>query len=316
MLRTKERPNIDAPGHNRLILPLVFPDDPAASAVQHALAVGLHWLGRNHPAAYRGDTDGVHHLRTTTRRLRSALDLYRPLTDGAWAVRLADELKWLGGVLGKVRDLDVLTARLDAAAREIDLLDSLGPLFDVLRDSHEQASSALREALGSERYDSLAEALAAAVGTIPLNEAAWHPCREALPPLVGEAWSRLKKAGRELAHDDPDEAFHDVRKHAKRARYAAEAVRDAFGSEPSAGARRFIRRAKAVQDILGAHQDAVVAASEVHRVALEHPDLGPFNFAAGMLVARECLDADASRACFFEVWPDLDRKKTTRWLKP
>ena len=316
MLLTKERRTPGAPRHEKLDLPRVLPGDPAAAVVQAALAVGLHWLRRNQPDACRGVEAGVHHLRTTTRRLRSALDLFRPLTDREWADRLADELKWLAGVLGEVRDLDVLTARLQAAARELDLVEPLGPLFDALRERHDRASATLREALGCARYEGLADALAVAVGAIPLNDDAWRPCRVALPPLIAEAWSRLKRAGRALARDDPDEAFHEVRKRAKRARYAAEAVGDALDRHRADGLRRFVRRAKAVQDVLGAHQDAVVAAFEVRRVALEHFDLGPFNFAAGLLVARDRCAADASRDRFFGVWPELDRKKTTRWLQP
>ncbi len=132
----------------------------------------------------------------------------------------------------------------------------------------------------------LEHTLVIAVGTIPLTDDAWRPCRAALPPLVAETWSRLKHAGRALKPDDPDEAFHDVRKRAKRARYAAEAVREALDARRGDGSRRFIRRAKRVQEVLGAHQDAVVAASEIARVAHAHPSLGPFNFAAGLLCAQ------------------------------
>src|SRR4051794_38816087 len=80
----------------------VRPDDPTAEAVRAAPAYGLHGLGVTPPPACAGDPGGVHHLRTTTRRLRSALDLFRPLTDPAWNERLAAELKWLGGALGAV----------------------------------------------------------------------------------------------------------------------------------------------------------------------------------------------------------------------
>ncbi len=146
MLLIKERRTPDATAPTKLDLPRVRPDDPAAAAVQAALGTGLFWLRRNQPLACQGVEEGVHHLRTTTRRLRSALDVFRPLTDPDWVDRFADELKWLADVLGEVRDLDVLTARLQSAAAELELNGSLVPLFESLRERHEQASSALRGA--------------------------------------------------------------------------------------------------------------------------------------------------------------------------
>jgi CHAD domain-containing protein len=295
----------------------VRPDDPAAATVEAALASGLHWLHVNHPGACQGEPEGVHHLRTTTRRLRSALELFRPLVDTAWADRLADELKWLAGALGGVRDLDVLIAGLEAAAApEGDDTEALGPLFHALRDRHTKASRELRKALRSDRYVGLTEALAGTIGEVPLNDDAWEPCRSSLPRLVDEAWNRLKRGGRALKSDDPDEDYHEVRKRAKRARYAAEAVRDALDPGPADDADRFARRAKKVQDVLGEHQDAVVAAAEIRRAAADHPGLGPFNFAAGRLLERERLAADDSRDRFFKAWDRLDRKKVVRWLAP
>jgi CHAD domain-containing protein len=296
--------------------PEVKPDDPAASAVRATLAVGLHWLHVNEGPARAGDTEGVHHLRTTTRRLRSALGLFRDLTEPAWADALADELKWLAGLIGAVRDLDVLTGRLRAGADEEGTSGSLGPLFDALAARHAAASGALRDALGGERYAALSARLAESPSAVPLGDDAWEPCRDALPPLVDAAWKRLKRAGRALGRDDPDEDFHEVRKRAKRARYAAEAVGGALEPGPSAAAHRFAGRARDVQDVLGEHQDAVVAASLVREQAAAHPDLGPFNLASGLLLARESRAAADSRDRFFDAWDDLDRKKLVRWLKP
>ena len=51
------------------------------------------------------------------------------------------------------------------------------------------------------------------------------------------------------------------------ARYAAEEVRYALDHDDRRAAGRFVRRVKAVQDVLGGHHDAVVAASEIRRLA-------------------------------------------------
>ncbi len=318
MLGTKKQPQTGANGScTPEPAPRIEPDDPAALAVRSALIQGTRWLRANEPGARAGKVDGVHHLRTTTRRLRTALGLFRGLIEPSWADALADELKWLAGLLGDVRDLDVLTARFRAAAEECETTEALEPLFDTLRIRHDAATEALHDALASQRYERLSGRLSDSASTeaLPLLESACEPCRTALPPLVDGVWKRLKRAGRALEPESPDDDFHEVRKRAKRARYAADAVRDALDPDASSAAKRFARHARAVQDILGAHQDAVVAAAEIRQIAAAHSDLGPFNFAAGQLLEREQRAAAESRDGVFKIWNALDRKKNVRWVE-
>src|SRR3954452_17231071 len=81
------------------------PDDPVGSAVRAVLADGAHWFAVNDVKARQGDAEGVHHLRTTTRRLRSALGMFESLLDPDWSDAVSFELKWLAGLLGAVRDI-------------------------------------------------------------------------------------------------------------------------------------------------------------------------------------------------------------------
>ena len=69
--------------------------------------------GRRRPRARSGtrlgaDVEELHQMRVATRRLRAFLRAGRDLLDPVWAEPLREELRWLGGVLGRVRDLDVL----------------------------------------------------------------------------------------------------------------------------------------------------------------------------------------------------------------
>jgi len=73
-----------------------------------------------------GNGEAVHQARVALRRLRSALSIFRPMLIGSGFDRFNDELRWLAGELGKVRDIDVLMERskgrtlqasLDAARR-------------------------------------------------------------------------------------------------------------------------------------------------------------------------------------------------------
>ena len=58
------------------------------------------------------DAEDVHRVRVAVRRARAVLRAARPLLDTEWSEPLRAELKWLGGVLGPRRDLDVLIERL------------------------------------------------------------------------------------------------------------------------------------------------------------------------------------------------------------
>jgi CHAD domain-containing protein len=70
-----------------------------------------------------------------------------------------------------------------------------------------------------------------------------------------------------------------------------------------------------VQNVLGEHQDAVVAAHEIEHVLAEHRDGAGFEQAAKRLLESQYDAAEEARAGFFDVWVKLDRKKTRRWMK-
>ncbi len=295
----------------------IRPRDPVERAVRVAIASALDRFHDNEAAARHGTVEGIHRLRTATRRLRSELRAFRELVEAEWMGPIESELRWLAGRLGAVRDLDVLTARFRAAAGPEDgpLAADLGPLFAEMARRHDHASEELREALRSDRYQALVDALGRALDVPPSGNEARVSCREAMPPLAASAWRRLKKAARTLRPDDPDEAFHEVRKRAKRARYTAEMVAPVLSGSSARGGQRFIQGATRVQDVLGEHQDAIVAGQELRKL-LERHDSGPaFDHAARVLLDDQARAAEQARDRFFDVWERLDRKKSRRWMK-
>jgi CHAD domain-containing protein len=288
-----------------------------AHVIVAALRGAVSRIQSNDPDARRGDGEGIHRLRTSTRRLRSELRAFCNLVDPQWREPLQAELKWLAGVLGQVRDLDVLLARLRGAAvkaGESDLRD-LDPLLDELEARHARALSTMQEALQSDRYHKLLVALERAIAHPAIAEEAWESCRTAAPPLVAAAWRRLKKPARGLKPSGLDADFHEVRKRAKRARYTAELIAPALGRRAAKGARRFIRLVTQVQDTLGEHQDAIVAQREIQSGLAAHPREEPFTQAARVLLESQRDAAKAARTAFFEVWDQLDRKKNRRWFQ-
>ena len=294
----------------------IGPGDPASIAFRESFSLGGTFFLDNEHRVREGEARGVHQLRTTSRRLRSLLDLFEPLGDPEWNRALDAELKWLSAGLGRVRDLDVLTSRFQCEAEAIDSIAILEPLFEKLASRRRDAAIALAELLESDRYRDLLTRLSEAPTRAPLTESADDVCEKVLPRLVLSTWKSLRKSGRQLTIQDPDESFHDVRKRAKRARYAAEAVSDALDHDNRREAKNFARKARLAQDVLGEHQDAVVAAAALRDIAEEFPSLGRFGLAAGRLLEREIRAAESGKARYFEVFPGLDRKKMVRWLYP
>jgi CHAD domain-containing protein len=305
--RATRMPDIIAPPH-------LSPDEPAAYAVQAAIARGVQRIFTNDPGSRLGEVEPVHQMRVGARRLRSDLRTFAPLLDETWAERLRDELNWLGSALGQARDLDVMQELLRAHAKGLE--PEIEPLFGYLDEQQLVGRAALLKALRSERYVELLDALVEAARSPVLTPAAWTAAGEALPSLAGRTWSRLASAGRELDQADPDDRFHEVRIRAKRARYAAEAVAPALGEAESDAASRFARRAAAVQDILGGLQDSVVARDLVRELATSRPTDGSFALAAGRLIEREEQAGRAARASFPKAWKKLDKPKLRRWMRP
>ncbi len=296
--------------------------------VEAALKGALARVQVADPEVRRGEPEGIHRLRASMRRLRSELQTVADLLDRDWSAHLEDELKWLSDILGSVRDVDILCQRLRTAITECsegnnaqsdvacpDHADRLEGLFDDLQRRHAANSAALREAMESERYTKLTEALEQSIAHPALSEATCQPCRKVLPPLAAGIWRRLKKKARDLELDDPDAAFHEVRKRAKRARYSAELIAPALGQRTQKQARRLVRLTTRIQDVLGEHQDAIVAAAELERYLAEHPDDSALLLAANKLLEAQHHAMRRSREKFFDLWRKLDRKKTLRWLK-
>ena len=291
----------------------VPPTDPAGAAVVAALARSVARLILHDPIARVGkDPEGVHQMRVAVRRLRSDLKTFESLVEADWAGGLRGELRWLGDALGHVRDMDVMLESVSDTGG--DMGDDLEPLVEDLTTKRSEARSALLEAMRSERYVALLDELVDAAQTPRLTQAADTPSRKALPPLVAAAWKRLKKSVTALGKTPTNEQLHRVRIRAKKARYAAEAVADALGGR-SRDARRLAKRCERIQDLLGEHQDAIVAGELIREAVARRARSGRFAFAAGRLHARQEQVARAARGDFERRWKRADTNKVTAWLR-
>lgn len=282
--------------------PFVLPHGPtAAEVVMAAIRASVGRILDHHAMAVLGDDpEGVHQMRVGARRLRSDLRTFGPLLHRDVTDPLRDELRWLGSVLGDVRDPDVLGERIRAAIDDsLDPVDreSAAAILDRLAAERDAAVVRLHETLGSDRYLELLDALVELGEAPPVRSAARWPASDVVPDLVKAPWKALRKEVAALGDDPSDAALHEVRKRAKQLRYAAEAVAPVVGKP----ARKAARGAKRVQELLGEHQDTVVAETWMRDLAASGA-VGPAAvFVLGALVAEE----RAARAERREAWPEL-----------
>jgi CHAD domain-containing protein len=234
----------------------------------------------------------VHKLRVACRRLRSALRTARPLIARDWADELRAELAWLADELGPLRDLDVASAQLQAETESLgDDERAAGKLVTQLRRARRAAQSRAHAALEAPRYFALLDRLERGAEELPILNADAR-----LDELAGAELRRLRKAVRALDKDASDKAVHRVRILGKRTRYAAELV----------GADDVVAAAKKFQDVVGAHQDALVLADLV-RAAADRGGDPRAALVAGRIIERQLSRRRKARKRLPKAWRALER---------
>ena len=253
-------------------------------------------LAEHDPGVRQGNGESVHKMRVATRRLRSTLKTFK--RSFANDLDLSDELKWLADLLGTVRDGQVQEGKLLAEAQ------AAGPSFaevsarirSFLDDQVAGGRAALADALEGDRYLTLLDRI---------DRLADHP-----GPIEKDPLARARRSVRK-ADDLLDTAMaggidtelHEARKAYKRARYAVEVF--APGAGPAG--KKLVNGLTDLQDVLGAHQDSVVARELLH-------ELGPDSFWFGVLWARQEQVGKDTYAQLPVVVEASRKKKLRKWL--
>ena len=230
-------------------------DAPPSVALEIAFGEQARQILAHDPGTRLGsDPEELHKLRVATRRLRAFLRVARKAVDPEWSDGLRSELQWLGQALGPARDLDVLGEYL---AAELETLgagsDETRSLLDGLEAERARARLTVVEALSSDRYLALLNRLDTASTPVLTGD------ESPLADRWRTEWKRAKRAIAALDADSSDEELHEARIRLKKARYAAELAAHELGRR----GERFGKAAAKLQDVLGAHQDAVVAEERI-----------------------------------------------------
>jgi triphosphatase len=232
--------------------------DPGASppaALRLAARSCLAQLEANVPGVLHGhDTEFVHQARVALMRLRSVLRFAAPPEETA--ARLNAELRPFAAALGAARDWDVLidqtlppiaaACRANAAALR---------LFGAARRERAKARAAMRVAMTSRPYCAALLSVARWLNEPPPGDSAETGLAQFAAARIRGRHKRLLHSASDLAALTPEQ-LHRVRIDAKRLRYSAECFASLYHDRE---AHRYLRELEAIQDALGAINDAAVA---------------------------------------------------------
>ncbi len=249
------------------------------------------------------DPEDVHRARVAARRLRAQLKRLDAVV-GLDVDDVRRELERVGGVLGVVRDTDVLRGSLMRALEGAPATVERGGtrLVAALDEERTKARDELAVTLAAEPFGSLLRRLDEVVLAVRNRREVAMEAEAVMRPV----WRALKHRVDAAGSAPTDASLHQIRIGTKHARYAAELFLPIAGAD----AQRFVRRATVVQDLLGEHQDAVVA--ETWLLAREPVD--PYEaLAAGWLAGRAAAWRYITRDAWRPAWVSLSRSGTRFW---
>jgi CHAD domain-containing protein len=244
-------------------------DDRLDTALKKILAVEFRWLQEQLPGAISDrDPEFVHQARVATRRMRSAMILFHNAIPENTATYLEERLKWLGGLFGEVRDLDVFIINLTAYKGTIESFskDKRKTLESLVIKQRRIPLKALSEALKSRRFKNfesrMMKFLSEPCVDCPELPLAMKPIREMAPQVITQKFDSVIEQSKKTLANPKLVEFHALRIQMKRLRYTFE-----FLAPPYGGAfDDVIHRTVEIQDCLGELQDTVFNQKLITRI--------------------------------------------------
>ena len=298
------------------------PDDPLVISAYRVLREHFGLFLANEAGTRLDETpDCLHDMRVASRRLREALKLFGGALPQKRVEVLRRDLGRIGRALGRVRDLDVYAERFHELATTVDVSSatSLTRVEVMLRDRRARSHRAMLRVLDSRRYAAFVARFGRFLDAGPPKSTgarpAWKRTADVAPVLIEKRLKKVLREGRRVGANSSALALHALRKRLKQLRYACQFFADMYG--PEAG--RFAAMVKDLQDILGAHQDAVAAQDMLGRLAerIRAPkeELIRLHLTLGRLQAIERHRADGKRSAFGKAWREFDHKRERGLLR-
>jgi CHAD domain-containing protein len=242
----------------------------------------------------------------------------RPVLQRRRTDALRDELKWYGTLLGEVRDLHVLRARLVELANDAGIpAEDRDEIVQILDEQIAVERANLLSALDGDRYLSLLEELTEFAREVPLRSSVdpADPAQEAVASAGRTAWKKVTTSHRRAERRPSPEALHTLRKKVKHARATAQLAKHTGSNDQqfTRSAKKFATSAGTLKEDLGDLHDADVLVEwlDAHAGRLDSTSA----YGAGRLRERTV----RQRAELEDAWPDawtaLSRRRRRRWTR-
>ena len=262
-----------------LVLEFSDPSAPPTEHIRERLHSQFLQMLQQDPGTRLGrDSEALHRMRVATRRMRAIVRAVRTFLAPEWTEHIRQELGWVGSLLGEVRDGDVLLESFrhhfnDLSGQEQRAFQLILKKFE---DQRSLARAKLLEGLRSDRYLHLLTHFEDSLTRLP-----FQPSPLTISDLARKAFHNVQDFVNASNSLFPKGDLHRTRILLKRARYAIELAEPLFGKR----AKRFLEQAKYTQDLLGRHQDAVVA--EQRLLAIKQHSRGTgIAYVTGLMVER------------------------------
>ncbi len=268
-------------------------------------------LLRREPGTRLGDdVEELHDMRVAARRLRAALSLFSPYLRPEFD-EMREDLRWVAAALGQVRDLDVQLAEILSWKEQLDPHDSdaLEPLISELNRRRDAARGSMLAVLDADRYEKFIAEFSGLL-TVPVELDESGRAVNIAPGLVLGRYRRFRRRADRLRESSADADFHMLRIDGKRLRYTLEFVSPLY----SKIVRQIIAQLVEVQDLLGRHQDSIVAIDHLREIAAD-PSVGlpPLTvFAMGRVAERYGFSANDARDLFPKAYKRMTGKQLDR----
>jgi CHAD domain-containing protein len=234
------------------------PAMPCDTAFRIVASRYLSDLDTNHDATCRGDAQALHQMRIALTHLRAAIQFFSPMVNDPLKGEIRNDLKWLNGELGALRDLDVAIEGIKDANSGQDL--------QAWRDRRTDVQRALSRSLRSARYRRLIERTSGWIegGRWATKRSRPTATRRATP--VGSysadrlaTWEEeLLRKSRKLQKMGARKR-HQLRLLNKKLNYSIESVAELFGDKRLSKQKTAMRHLRRAQRSLGQLNDDVRA---------------------------------------------------------
>ncbi len=270
--------------------PALLATDLFAEAGRKVVLFHLQSMKRHEFAAMEGsDIEGVHQMRVSTRRLRSAYSIFRSAFPDVYERTVYKPIRRTANALGAVRDMDVLLSKLGQyTGGSVDVASEMKRLFTALRSKRQKSRRSLLLWLDSPRYgrfqheafELLSQPLSPS--TLPKGSS-YTTIGSMVPSIVYKRIADVQDVP-VLAGTLHPEEYHNLRIRCKRLRYTLESFSALLGD----GHLQMVAALKNIQDLLGEMNDATVMLGYIDTIERHYtaPESGAWNAYKALLASE------------------------------